>query len=136
LTNLTDRPINSTVRRRCVQFILVLPLIVAVGLPWVALQSAAWVGMLTDYARTLSLSEAAARTFDGDAPCKLCVAAAQGQSSEDEPGSASAGVRLEGMPEDASVFLASPVVSEPRRLTVFPDSPGTSPPNPPPPEFG
>ena len=121
-------------RRRCVQFILVLPLLVSVGLPWVALQSAAWAGMMADYARTLSLTEAAAKTFDGEEPCELCLAAARGQSSEDDPGSANNGVKLEWMPHEASIALRAPVVSElPRRLESLSPN-GVLPPNPPPPE--
>lgn len=64
MTPATGRSIKPAVLRKCLQLPLILTLIVAIGLPWVALQSAAWASMFVSFAQTHSLKEAAAKTFN------------------------------------------------------------------------
>lgn len=58
-------------------------LCLSVGLHWGLLQAIAWTGMLVDYSRGATLSEAIHKTFDGQHPCKLCKMVDEGKSSSD-----------------------------------------------------
>src|SRR3954469_13853667 len=49
---------------------------------WVALQTAAWIGMVADFAHSNSLGVALEKTFDGAHPCGLCAAVKKGQAEE------------------------------------------------------
>ena len=49
---------------------------------WLALQSLAWTEMLVAYSRDAQLTEAVAKTFDGQHPCGLCRTIEQGKKSE------------------------------------------------------
>ena len=49
---------------------------------WLALQSLAWTEMLVAYSRDAQLTEAVAKTFDGQHPCALCRTIEQGKKSE------------------------------------------------------
>jgi hypothetical protein len=60
----------------------ILALCLSLGFHWLALQSVAWTTMLVANARHAPLSEAVAKTFDGNHPCDLCHAVANGQKSE------------------------------------------------------
>jgi hypothetical protein len=60
----------------------IVALCLSLGFQWLALQSVAWTTMLLANARHAPLSEAVARTFDGNHPCDLCQAVAQGGKSE------------------------------------------------------
>jgi len=53
----------------------------SLGLHWLALQSVAWTTMLVANARHAPLSEAVAKTFDGEHLCSLCHAVAAGKKS-------------------------------------------------------
>jgi hypothetical protein len=57
-------------------------LIVAVGGYWAVLQSVAWVGMAIAYSQEASIGEALKKTFDGQHPCKLCLAVKKGKQAE------------------------------------------------------
>jgi hypothetical protein len=57
-------------------------LVVTTGAHWAVLQTVAWTTMLTANLRTHSVTEAVARTFDGEHPCALCKAVAAGKKSE------------------------------------------------------
>jgi hypothetical protein len=57
-------------------------LCLSLGFHWLALQSVAWTTMLLANARHAPLSEAVAKTFDGEHPCRLCHAVTAGQKSE------------------------------------------------------
>ncbi|MCB1208510.1 MAG: hypothetical protein KDK97_04235 [Verrucomicrobiales bacterium] len=62
---------------------LVAALVLSIGLHWACLQSAAWVGMLVTYtAKSGSVSQAVADTFDGRHPCKLCHLVSDGQNQD------------------------------------------------------
>jgi hypothetical protein len=59
-------------------------LCLSLGFHWLALQSVAWTTMLVANVRHAPLSEAVARTFDGNHPCSLCHAVATGEKSENK----------------------------------------------------
>jgi hypothetical protein len=58
------------------------------GAHWLALQTAAWTGMLVSRAQTSTVSEAVRTTFDGEHPCALCQAVEEGQQKEKDNESA------------------------------------------------
>jgi hypothetical protein len=68
--------------RRLFQLSIAAALIIAVGGHWAMLQSVAWVGMALNYAQTDSLEVALKKTFDGQHPCKLCLAVKEGKQQE------------------------------------------------------
>ena len=49
-----------------------LALFLIVGGPWAVLQTVAWTKMVIDYSQQATVSEALAKTFDGNHPCGLC----------------------------------------------------------------
>lgn len=49
---------------------------------WAALQGVAWTGMLIEYTSESSLREGVRKTFDGENPCSMCVAIAEGVADE------------------------------------------------------
>lgn len=53
--------------------VVITALAVGTGAHWMVLQSVAWTGMLYDYSRDASLTEAVQKTFDGRHPCNLCL---------------------------------------------------------------
>ena len=57
-------------------------LTIAVGGHWAILQSVAWLGMTISYSQETTLSVALKKTFDGQHPCKLCLAVKEGQRAE------------------------------------------------------
>lgn len=72
-------------RRRFARFLIVTALVLSMGLHWMVLQSAAWVGMMVSYTHeTGALSTALEQTFDGEHPCELCAAVSKGMSRSDE----------------------------------------------------
>lgn len=68
---------------RFMRGLVVLALCLSIGLHWVALQSAAWVGMAVTYSmETGSLSQGLSETFDGEHPCPLCKLVEHGTDAE------------------------------------------------------
>jgi hypothetical protein len=67
---------------RPAKILIAIMLIVSVGAHWALLQSAAWVGMFIDYSQDSSLTISLHKTFDGQHPCCLCKAIAEGKKSE------------------------------------------------------
>ena len=67
------------------KFLMVVSLCAALGLHWAALQSIAWAGMLLNYSRAGSVTEAFEKTFDGRHPCPLCRALSKSQESGKKP---------------------------------------------------
>lgn len=62
--------------------LLVLALASSIGLHWAFLQVVAWTGMVVAYSQTAPVSEAVAKTFDGQHPCKLCKEIAKAKKSD------------------------------------------------------
>ncbi len=49
---------------------------------WFAIQGMAWVTMVVDFSKEAPLAEAIGKTFDGEHPCSLCKAVAEGRGEE------------------------------------------------------
>ncbi len=67
---------------RLPKVLIALALAGSIGLHWAFLQAVAWAGMVIIYSQEAPLSEAVAKTFDGQHPCKLCKQIATGKRSE------------------------------------------------------
>jgi hypothetical protein len=73
--------------KRLLQSLITVALMASIGLHWVLLQSAAWIGMAVAYSvETGSVIEGVSDTFDGKHPCPLCKAVAKGlEEDRDAP---------------------------------------------------
>ena len=58
--------------RKLASFFTSVALFLVIGGPWALLQTVAWTKMMVDYSKGAPVSEAVAKTFDGDHPCSLC----------------------------------------------------------------
>jgi len=65
--------------------LIALALASSIGLHWAFLQAVAWAGMVISYSQQAPLTEAVAKTFDGQHPCPLCKQIAKGKRSEEKP---------------------------------------------------
>jgi hypothetical protein len=65
-----------------VRFATVVVLVLSLGLHWALLQTVAWTGMMVNYSRHASFTEAVSKTFDGKHPCCLCKAIQKGRAGE------------------------------------------------------
>lgn len=84
---LTRRRLRLSFRRLRTRFAKALALLAALHLlggHWLAIQSVAWVTMVVDYSQEASLGEALGKTFDGEHPCSLCKAVAEGRGEEQQ----------------------------------------------------
>ena len=109
--HLTSRPpaiILPVVLLRLAKFILVLALACSIGLHWVFFQSLAWSSMLAENLRLGSLAQAVTRTFDGQHPCRLCKAIADGKKSEKKSEGAPCFKTLEFPPATKEFVLTVP----------------------------
>jgi hypothetical protein len=118
---------------RLAKFILVLALACSIGLHWVFFQSLAWTSMLADNLRRDSLAQAVSHTFDGQHPCSICKAIADGKKSEKKTDYAPLFKTLEFPPTTKDFVLTVPArFALPSRDNLFADSYFASPPTPPP----
>ncbi len=62
--------------------LLIAALLAAVGGHWAVLQTVAWTNMFATNLRTDSFTDAIAKTFDGEHPCKMCIQIDAGKKSE------------------------------------------------------
>ncbi|MEI6714981.1 MAG: hypothetical protein WCO60_14580 [Verrucomicrobiota bacterium] len=69
---------------RLFRVLAILAAVQLLGGHWVVLQTAAWVSMTVEYAKTDSIPEAIAKTLDGQHPCKLCHAVKKARTDEQE----------------------------------------------------
>ena len=76
-----------------------LAVITASGGHWFALQSIAWANMVLAYSKEGSFKDAIIRTFDGQHPCKMCVAIRDGRQQEDQQHKQTQGLWTEKMPD-------------------------------------
>ncbi|HEY3862175.1 MAG TPA: hypothetical protein VGO59_09830 [Verrucomicrobiae bacterium] len=93
---------------RLAKFVLVLALACSIGLHWAFFQSLAWTSMLAENLRHDSLAQAVAHTFDGQHPCQLCHAIADGKKSEKKDDLAPQFKTLEFPPATVDVALTAP----------------------------
>jgi hypothetical protein len=59
-------------------------LALSLGLHWGLLQTMAWTGMLVERVQSGSWWEAVETTFDGQHPCRMCLAVREAKSGTDE----------------------------------------------------
>jgi hypothetical protein len=78
-------PTLNPVRRRLSFAALCLAWLCANGAIWNAVQVVAWAKMINDYSRVMPLPRAIQVTFDGSAPCKLCLLTAHAREATREP---------------------------------------------------
>ena len=71
-------------RRRLSFAALVLAWLCANGAIWNVVQVVAWAKMINDYSRVMPMTRAIRITFDGSAPCTLCVMTAQARDAARE----------------------------------------------------
>ena len=62
--------------------LITLALAGSIGLHWSFFQVVAWAGMMICYSQNAPLTEAVAKTFDGQHPCKLCKQIAKSKRAE------------------------------------------------------
>lgn len=65
--------------------LVVVALCVSIGLHWVVLQSAAWVGMAVTYSVEKGVVQGLSETFDGEHPCPMCKLVNEGVKGEQAP---------------------------------------------------
>ena len=118
---------------RLCKFCLVLALACSIGFHWVFLQSLAWTSMLADNLRHDSLAKAVTHTFDGQHPCQLCKAIADGKKSEKKSEWTSCFKTLEFPPATEDFALIAPAhFALPCRSDFFARTLSEAPPTPPP----
>lgn len=74
------RPSDS-VRRTLSTTALLLAWLCANGAVWHVVQGVAWAKMFHDYSQVMPVGDALALTFDGSAPCDMCLIAQGGQDA-------------------------------------------------------
>jgi hypothetical protein len=118
---------------RLAKFVLVLALACSIGLHWAFFQSLAWTSMLADNLRRDSLAQAVTHTFDGQHPCPICKAIADGKKSEKKTECAPFFKTLEFPPAAQDFVLTVPArFAPPSRADTFAETLSQSPPTPPP----
>jgi hypothetical protein len=118
---------------RLAKFVLVLALACSIGLHWAFLQSLAWTSMLADNLLRDSLAQAVIHTFDGQHPCLLCKAIADGKKSEKKTDYAPYFKTLEFPPAAEDFALTIPArFATPSGADIFAETLSESPPTPPP----
>jgi len=113
--------------------VTIIALCFSLGLHWLALQSVAWTTMLVANARHAPLSEAVAKTLDGEHPCSLCQAVNKGKNSEKRSDLRSATAKIDMICVARAIrvlprFIHFQYATSNRSLVEF----GHSPPTPPP----
>jgi hypothetical protein len=110
---------------------------------WGVMQVIAWSKMIVDYSAQDGLIEGARKTFDGEHPCCMCKAIAEGKKQEsqdrgdDKPPPSSQGLVLKECTFESNIDLPAPrgcdimLLSRPE-LELRGNIRGTCPPLPPP----
>lgn len=115
------------------KWLLVAMLTFSFGMPWVVLQSVAWLGMAVTYSHETCFTEALAKTFDGRHPCKLCKFVAENQKSEKKPDAQKVETKFDPFCASKQLFVissppAQPQVYVPGLLVVRNEAPPLPPP--------
>jgi hypothetical protein len=88
--------------------LIIVALAGSIGLHWALLQSVAWVSMVVTYSQDAPITEALAKTFDGQHPCKLCKGIAAGKKSEQKAEFPAWIKQLEFVTERAAFIFTAP----------------------------
>jgi hypothetical protein len=113
--------------------LIIVALAGSIGLHWAFLQSVAWVSMVVTFSQDAPLSEAIAKTFDGQHPCKLCKGIAAGKKSERKSEFPPLVKQLEFVPARVAFIFCAPAEFQlqPEAAAVFSEL-AHQPPVPPP----
>lgn len=76
--------VNQPIIRRLGCVMMATALFLVAGGHWAMLQGVAWAGMVKDFSRTGSLTEAVGKTFDGKHPCAMCKKIASARTHEEK----------------------------------------------------
>lgn len=76
---------------------------------WAVLQVIAWGQMLHSYSRNASLTEALAKTFDGDHPCALCSKVKEGRQRDEKAPTIKAEKKAEVFTASDETILSGPL---------------------------
>lgn len=119
---------------RAAHWFLVLALSFSMGLHWMLLQSAAWVGMIVTYSHETTLMQGVAMTFDGEHPCRWCRRVEQGGASQKQQQICFPVTKVEFLVPEMVTFISDvPVIGRlPRFQTLLPVALRLAPPTPPP----
>jgi hypothetical protein len=100
---------------------------------WAALQTAAWIGMVADFAQTNPLNVAIGKALDGEHPCGLCTVVKKGRSEEQKQEAVKTVLKMEAV---LTVLATAPAPREARwhfpTVMRLADSRALAPPTPPP----
>lgn len=119
---------------RLSKWLVVLTLTLTLGAHWVFLQSVAWVGMIVNYSRDASFTEAVSKTFDGQHPCCLCKLVRQGKASEKKQEAQKPEIKTDqSLPVNGEFIFSPPAFALTSIRTADPSVSRTeAPPKPPP----
>ena len=110
-----------------------LMLAIMLGMHWTVLQSVGWVTMLASHSVETTFSNALVKTFDGNHPCKICIAVREGRQSEREQKTITSLDRLDWLlTHDALTIFWPSSIDFPSSVHRAPPSFGRPPPAPPP----
>lgn len=110
-------------------------LALTLGLHWTVLQSVAWMTMLVNYSTATSFSDAVEMTFDGQHPCKLCIAVAEGKKTERQQALLKSFAKADWVLSSDVVCLTRPPATRLAMTDVVTPLPLRSPPPLPPPRL-
>lgn len=90
------------------RWLLVVVLSLSIGLQWLVVQSAAWVGMVVSFSKETTLRQAVVMTFDGRHPCDWCKAAQRGESTQKKENAGNPTVKMVLAAPEAEPFVFVP----------------------------
>jgi hypothetical protein len=100
---------------------------------WAALQTAAWMGMVANFAQSNPLGVAIEKTFDGEHPCGLCAVVKKGQAEERKEEAVKAVLKMEAvLPTVATAPAPRIARCDFPSLTILVTARTLAPPTPPP----
>jgi hypothetical protein len=70
--------------RHVMTIMMAIALFSVIGGPLALLQGVAWVGMVHDFSKAGTLTQAVAKTFDGQHPCPLCKKIVKARAAEEK----------------------------------------------------
>jgi hypothetical protein len=121
--------------RRLSRWLLVMTLSLSIGLQWVVVQGAAWVGMIVSYSQQSSFSRSLKMTFDGRHPCNFCRAAQKGESTQTKRDADESRGKLVLAAPEAESFVFSTEAADCHPAPVIPAVRRSQRPPAPPPRF-
>jgi hypothetical protein len=74
--------LTQRILRRTAVWTVSAALFLLVGGPWALVQAVAWGTMIMDFSKQGSVTEAVAKTFDGEHPCALCKKISQAKTGQ------------------------------------------------------